>query len=314
MTQISEHERFVGIDIAKKHLDLHMLPAGRSWRIDYSPAALAGLIAQLEQDGPALIVMEASGGYERACADLLAGAGLAVAVVNPRVVRKFAGALGQLAKTDRIDAAVIARYAAFARPVARHRPDPAHALLMALTVRRRQVVAMIVMEQQRTDPGHAHPDILPGIRRHLRTLEREQARLENQIGTLIASHPLWARMTAALCTVTGVGPQTATTLLTHLPEIGTLNRRQAAALAGLAPINRDSGTHRGRRFVQGGRQPLKTALYLAALSAARHHPTLKHFYKSLREAGKAPKSALIAVARKLLIILNAVAREAINTA
>ena len=314
MTQIPEHERFVGIDIAKKHLDLHLLPEGRSWRIDYTPAGLAELIERLEQIQPALIVMEASGGYERACADCLAGAGLAVAVVNPRLVRRFAGALGKLAKTDRIDAALIARYAAFARPASRHRPDPAQALLMALTARRRQVVGMIVMERQRTDPGHVHPAILPRIRRHLRTLEREQASLEEQIGSLIAGHPLWARMAAALRTVTGVGPQTATALITHLPEIGTLNRRQAAALAGLAPINRDSGTHRGRRFVQGGRQTLKTALYLAALSAARYHPTLKHVYRSLREAGKAPKSALIAVARKLLIILNAVARNAINTA
>ena len=314
MTQISEPERFVGIDVAKKHLDVHLLPEGKGWRIDSTPAGLARLLEQLEKIAPTLIVMEASGGYERGCADCLAGAGLAVAVINPRLARRFAGSLGKLAKTDQIDAAIIARYAAFARPAIRHTPDPAQAMLMALTSRRRQLVGMIVMEKQRTDPGHAHPGILADIRRHLRMLEKEKARLEVRIDDLIASHPLWARITTALQDVTGVGPQTATTLITHLPEIGTLNRRQAAALAGLAPINRDSGTRRSRRFVQGGRQPLKTALYLAALSAARHHPTLKLFYKSLRDAGKAPKSALIAVARKLLIILNAIAKQTINAA
>lgn len=314
MTQVSEHERFVGIDVAKKHLDVHLLPEGKRWRMEYTPAGLTRLLDQLAKLAPALIAMEASGGYERACADCLAGGGLAVAVINPRLVRRFAGSLGKLAKTDRIDATIIARYAAFAKPANHHTPDPAQAMLTALTTRRRQLVAMIVMEKQRTDPGHVHPTVLSGIKRHLRLLEKEQAKLEARIEALIASHPVWARMTTAFQDVTGVGPQTATALITYLPEIGTLNRRQAAALAGLAPINRDSGSHRGRRFVQGGRQPLKTALYLAALSAARHHPTLKHFYKSLREAGKAPKSALIAVARKLLIVLNAVAKQAISTA
>lgn len=314
MTHIAPAERFVGIDVAKKHLDIHLLPEARSWRIDYTPAKLAGLLGQLEKLAPTLIVMEASGGYERACADCLAGGGLAVAVVNPRLVRRFAGSLGKLAKTDRIDAAIMARYAALARPELRYTPDPTHATLMALTSRRRQLVGMIVMEKQRSDPGHAHPAVLAGIERHLRLLEEEQAIVEAEIDTIIASHPLWARITAALQEVTGVGPQTATALITHLPEIGTLDRRQAAALAGLAPINRDSGTQRGRRFVQGGRQPLKTALYLAALSAARFHPTLKPFYQSLRKAGKAPKSALIAVTRKLLVILNAIAKQTLKTA
>lgn len=314
MTQLSQSECFVGIDVAKTHLDVHLLPAGKSWRVEYTPTGLARLIEQLEKAAPTLIAMEASGGYERACADCLANAGLQVAVINPRLVRKFAGSLGKLAKTDRIDAAVIAQYAAFARPVARHAPDPTQAMLTALTVRRRQLVGMIVMEKQRADPGHVHPAILADIKRHLGTLEKALAKLQAKIDALIASHPLWARITAALQEVTGVGPQTATALITHLPEIGTLDRRQAAALAGLAPINRDSGKHRGRRFVQGGRQPLKTALYLAALSAARYHPTLKTFYQSLRAAGKPPKSALIAVARKLLIILNAIARDVLITA
>jgi transposase len=311
MTQIAERERFVGIDVAKQHLDVHLLPEGKSWRIDYTPAGLVRLLSQLQKWAPTLTVMEASGGYERACADCLASAGLAVAVINPRLARRFAGSLGKLAKTDKIDAEMIARYAAFAKPTTRHTPDPARAMLTALTVRRRQLVKMITMETQHADPGHAHPAMLAGIRRHSRMLEKELAKIEAQIATLIASHPHWAKMSAALQTVCGVAKQTATTLITYLPEIGTLTRRQAAALAGLAPINRDSGKHRGRRFVQGGRQSLKTALYLAALSASQHHPTLKHFHKSLKDNGKIPKVALTAVARKLLIILNAVAKQAL---
>ncbi len=312
MTPVAEHHRFVGIDVGKKHLDIHLHPEGRHWRVDYTPAGLSQLAARLAALEPQLVVMEASGGYERACADCLAGAGLAVSVINPRLVRRFAGSLGKLAKTDKIDAEVISRFATFAQPEARHTPDPAHARLTALATRRRQIVAMIVKEKQRADPGHVHPDILPDIKRHLRSLDQERAKLDARIEAIIAAHPLWSRIAAAVQEEKGVGTQTANTLITHLPQIGTLNRREAAALAGLAPINRDSGAHRGRRFVQGGRQPLKTALYLAALSAARHHPTLKPFYQSLRSAGKAPKSALIAVARKLLIILNAIAKKTIS--
>lgn len=309
MTHITQDDHVVGIDIGKSHLDIHLHPQGKHWRVDYTPAGISQLAIKLAALEPQLVVMEASGGYERACADSLAAAGLAVAIVNPRLVRRFAGSLGKLAKTDKIDAEVIARFAAFAKPEARHIPDPAHARLTALATRRRQIVSMIVKEKQRADPGHVHPDILPDIKRHLRSLDKEKAKLDTKIDAIIAAHPLWSRIAAAVQCEKGVGPQTANALITHLPQIGTLNRREAAALAGLAPINHDSGKHRGRRFVQGGRQSLKTALYLAALSAARHHPTLSHFYQSLRNAGKAAKSALIAVARKLLIILNSIAKQ-----
>jgi transposase len=314
MTHIADERCFVGIDVAKKHLDVHLLPAGKSWRVAYDPAGLARLLDTLERLAPELVTMEASGGYERRLADCLAGVGLAVAVVNPRLIRRFAGSLGKLAKTDRIDAEIIARFGAFSPSASRHRPDPERAMLSALTARRRQLIAMIIMEKQHADPGHAHPDLLPDIARHRLWLEQDKAALEEQIVALIAAHPHWARISTALQEVKGVGPQTATTLIAHLPEIGTLNRREIAALCGLAPINRDSGNYRGRRFVQGGRQMIKTALYLAALSAARHHPTLKLTYKSLREAGKAPKAALIAVARKLVIILNAVAKNTLTNA
>ena len=314
MTNVSQEDCFVGIDVAKRHLDIHLWPGGRHWRADYTPKGLAELAAVLATHNPTLIVMEASGGYERACADSLAGAGLAVAVVNPRQTRRFAGSTGKLAKTDRIDAEMIARYGSCLKPSCRHTPDPAHAELAALVARRRQLVAMAVMEKQRSDPSLVHKSLVAGIKQHLRHLEKQCAALQTRIAAIIAAHPLWSRITAALQEVKSVGPQTATTLIAHMPELGTLNRRQVAALAGLAPINRDSGTSRGRRFTHGGRNQIKTALYLAALSAARYHPTLKTFYTSLRNAGKAPKSALIAVARKLLITLNSIAKNIIQSA
>lgn len=312
MTDIPDTPRFVGIDVAKTHLDLHMLPDGRAWRIAYTPADLARLIDELAARQVELVVMEASGGYERSCADLLAGAGLAVAVVNPRQIRRFAGALGTLAKTDTVDAALIAEYGVRMRPSARHRPDPGRSQLAALVVRRRQLVAMMVTERQRVDPAHLDESVARDIAHHLRFLEQAMADIEQRINALITAHPLWSRLSRALQAIKGVGPQTATTLITQMPELGTVGRRQAAALAGLAPFNRDSGTSRGRRFVHGGRTPLKTALYLAALSAARFNTTLKAFYQRLRDNGKPPKTALVAVARKLLTILNAVAKQTLQ--
>lgn len=309
MTDIPAKSCLVGIDVAKDHLDLHLLPEGRAWRIGYTPADLGRLLEQLLEHGVELIVMEASGGYERPCADLLAGAGLAVAVVNPRQVRRFAGALGRLAKTDAVDAALIAEYGVRMRPSTRHRPDPERSRLAALVVRRRQLVAMTIVERQRADPDHLDPTIADDIAQHLRFLEQALEDIERRIAALIAAHPLWSRLSTALQAIKGVGPQTATALITQMPELGTINRRQIAALAGLAPINRDSGSSRGRRFVQGGRNTLKTALYLAALSAARFNTTLKPFYQRLRANGKPPKTALVAVARKLLTILNAVAKQ-----
>lgn len=306
--------RIVGIDVAKAHLDLHLLPGGRAWRIAYTPADLARLIDALAADRVDLVVMEASGGYERPCADLLAAAGIAVAVVNPRHVRRFAGAMGKLAKTDRIDAAIIADYGARMRPSVRHRPDPERNHLAALVARRRQLVAMTVTERQRADPDHLDPVIADDIACHLCFLEGSLADIEQRIAALIADHPLWSRLSTALQAIKGVGPQTATALITQMPELGTINRRQIAALAGLAPINRDSGSSRGRRFVQGGRTPINTALYLAALSAARFNPDLKTFYQRLRTNGKSPKTALVAVARKLLAILNAVAKQTLKPA
>lgn len=314
MTDIASASRLVGIDVAKTHLDLHLLPDGRAWRIAYTPAALSQLLADLAARQVGLVVMEASGGYERPCADMLAAAGVGVAVVNPRQIRRFAGALGRLAKTDAVDAALIAEYGVRMRPQARHRPDPERNHLAALVVRRRQIVAMAATERQRADPDHLDPVIAADIAAHLHFLQQGLADIEQRIAALIAAHPVWSRLSSALQAIKGVGPQTATALISQMPELGTINRRQIAALAGLAPVNRDSGSTRGRRFIQGGRTQIKTALYLAALSAARFNPTLKSFYQQLRGNGKTPKTALVAVARKLITILNAVAKQTINPA
>jgi len=314
MTALPVPNRFVGIDVAKAHLDIHLLPKRRSWRIEYTPAALQKLLKDLGEDTSVLVVMEATGGYERLCADTLANAGYAVAVVNPRQARRFAGALGTLAKTDRIDAAMLAQYGAALNPQNRHKPDAERNTLTALMVRRRQLVAMAAMEKQRADPKHIDDHARQSIARVGAFLDSEIADLDAQITNTIAQHPAWRVLSSALQKVKGVGPRTTVALLTQMPELGTLGRRQLAALAGLAPVNRDSGTSRGRRFTQGGRTNLKTALYMAALSAARHNPDLKTFYAKLKEAGKPAKVALIAVARKLLIILNAIARNTLKPA
>ena len=311
MTIITAKTCFVGIDIAKAHLDLHSLPDGKSWRIDYTPDNLKKLIADLLAAPDALAVMEASGGYERLCANLLADSGVAVCVTNPRQARAFARSLGQLAKTDQIDARILALYGERMQPTARHRHDPALVQLAALVARRRQLVAMHSAEKQRLDDRLVHPGLVRDIERHTRALARDIARIEARIAEHIAAHPLWARLHTAMQGEKGVGDKTATALITTMPELGTVNRREAAALAGLAPINRDSGTARGRRFTHGGRSEAKTALFMAAISAARYHPNLSSFYKTLRNNGKPAKVALIAVARKLLIILNGVAKQVI---
>jgi len=314
MTNISASPRVVGIDVARTHLDLHLLPEGRVWRISYEPAQLHQLIGELLDRQVTLVVLEASGGYERVCADLLAEAGLQVAVVNPRQVRRFAGAMGTLAKTDAVDAAVIAQYGMRMHPEARHRPDPVRSRLTALVMRRAQLLAMRIAETQRANPAHLDAVVAADIAGLIDCLNSHIVGIEREIAQCIASHPCWSRLDAALRAVKSVGPQTATAMITLLPELGTISRRQIAALAGLAPINRDSGASRGRRSIQGGRSPVRTALYMAAITAARCHPTLAPFYLRLRERGKTTKTALIAVARKLLTILNAIARQTLQTA
>lgn len=314
-TKIADHEAlpryFAGIDVAKAHLDVATLPRTAARRIAYTKAGLADLVTALGKVHPALIVMEASGGYERLCADVLAEAGFAVAVINPRQVRAFARSTGRLAKTDRIDAAMLALYGERLAPTTRHKADPKRAHLAALIRRRHQLITMRTAERQHLDPSLLDPALGPMIKAHLRMIERHIAKLDDQIAEAIKSHPDWADIYSAVQDIKGVGPGTASTLIADMPELGTINRRQVAALAGLAPINRDSGNSRGRRFTQGGRANVRTMLYMAALSAIRSNPQYAAAYKTMRDAGKPAKLAITAMARKLLIVINAIARNII---
>ena len=308
MTRLSETLRFVGIDVSKDRLDVHLLPACESFSVAHSRKGLWRLVAALGAEETALVVLEASGGYERACADLLAESGFDVAVVNPRQVRDFARSLGQLAKTDRIDAAVLALYGERLRPACRHLPDAARSQLGALVARRRQLLAMHGAEARRLDRVD-DKDLRRDLGRHLRWLDKEIARIEARVAVAIAAHPAWAALAERLSSVPGVGARTVAVLIAELPELGTIDHKKIAALAGLAPLNRDSGKMRGKRTIWGGRRQIRTALYMAALSAARFNPKLKAFRNRLVAGGKAKKAALIAVARKLLTILNAIARS-----
>jgi transposase len=300
-------ERFVGIDVARDWLDVHVLPDGLAWRAANDPAGQAGLRQRLAELGPSLVVLEASGGYEAAAAAELRAAGLAVAVVNPRQARDFAKAVGQLAKTDALDAALLARFAQAVRPEARPAPSPADAALKALVGRRRELVDLEVAERQRlrlaTGPVRA------SIEAHLAWLGQQLAALEEQIRAALAADPARWAVAALVQTVPGVGLVVAATLVAELPELGALTRQQVAALAGVAPLNRDSGRMRGKRGTWGGRAAVRTALYMAAASAGRWNPAIRAFRARLLAAGKPKKVARIACIRKLLTILNAMVRD-----
>jgi transposase len=253
------------------------------------------------------VVVEATGGWERPVVAALTAAGVPVAVVNPRFVRDFARSLGQLAKTDRLDARVLAQYGACVRPPVRPQPDAATEALAALLTRRRQLTAMLVAEQNHR--RLAPENLRPAIDRHLALLRADRDDLTRQITAQIAADPAWREEAARLRSVKGVGPVTAATLLAELPELGQLSRRQVAALVGVAPIARDRRKRRGARHCWGGRASVRQVLYMAAVTASRHNPVLHAFYERLRAAGKPAKVALIAVARKLLVILNALVRD-----
>jgi transposase len=308
---------FVGIDVAKGHLDVHLLPAGTApadaddagtaWRTTNDDAGIADLVARLTAAAPALIVLEATGGYQNPAVAALGAAGLPVAVVNPRQARRFAEALGRLAKTDAIDAATLALFAAQVRPEARPRPGAAAQELAALLGRRRQLLQMRLAEQQRL--ATAAGRIAKDIRAHVAYLTRQFDRLEADLDAAIRASPLWRERDELLQSVPGVGPQVARVLIAELPELGTTSGRQLAALVGLAPFNRDSGRTRGRRRIFGGRAHVRAALYMAALVAVRFNAPLAAFYRRLLDRGKAKKVALIAVARRLLGILNALVRH-----
>jgi len=301
-------DRFVGIDVSKDHVDVHVRPDVTVFACTTDPGGLADLVNRLAPLQPHLVAMEASGGYEAVVAAALAEAGLPVAIVNPRQVRKFAGAIGRLAKTDAIDAGVIAHFADAIRPAPKPMPDALMLRLRELLARRRQLVLMINAEKQRLAKA-ADKLAQRSFKTILRSLEAERARIDRAIDTLIEDSPLFCARQDLLKSVPGIGDVVARTLIVELPELGTVDRHQIAALAGVAPMNRDSGRYRGKRRIQGGRVEVRAPLFMACLVAIRHNPPLRRFYQRLREAGKPARLALVAVMRKLLTTLNAIIRD-----
>ena len=298
---------YVGIDVSKDRLDVHVLPSGEVFGVARDGSGLADLCGRLRPLAPAAIVLEATGGFETVVAAGLAGAGLPVVVVNPAQVRAFAQAIGQRAKSDPLDAAVIARFAQATKPAIRPRPDAETQLLADLVARRRQIVAMIGAERQRERRAPAR--VQKSIRRLVKALEKELASLDGDIDGAVRGSTAWREKEALLTSVPGIGPTIARTLLAEMPELGTLDRRQVAALAGLAPWTRQSGQWRGKSFIGGGRASVRSALFMGALVAARHNPTLKAFRDRLVASGKPKIVAVVATARKLLTILNAMLRS-----
>jgi transposase len=294
---------FVGIDISNARLDVGLRPSGEHTSVPYDASGITTLLAQLTQVPPTRMVMEATGGLERSRLRALVDAALPVIAVNPRQIWDVAKATGQLAKTDALDAHVLARCAEVIQPTLRVLPDPQTEELAALLARRRQVLAMQRAEQNRLDRA---PDRgCTRIEVHLRWLRTELARLDTDLDELIPHSPVWRAREDLLQRVPGIGPVMSRTVLAELPELGLLNRKQIAALVGVAPFTRDSGRRRGHRAIWGGRAPVRTALYMAALVATRWNPVIRSFYQRLRTAGNAPKVALVAAMRKLLTILNA---------
>jgi transposase len=298
----------VGIDVAKDRLDVAVRPTGEMFVVGRDAEGLDALIARLKPLAPAVIAVEATGGFETVVTANLGAAGLPVVVVNPAQVRAFAQALGKRAKTDPIDAGVIARFVEATKPEIRPLPDEETRLLADLVARRRQIVAMIVAERQR-QKRLANKRLQKSIARLLAALQKELSSLETDIDDAVRGSPAWREAEDLLASVPGVGKTIARTLLAELPELGRLDRRQVAALAGLAPWTRQSGQWRGKSFIGGGRAAVRSALFMGAMTAARHNPELKAFRDRLVHAGKPKIVALVATARKLLTILNAILRD-----
>ena len=298
---------FIGIDVSKARLDVAIRPSGQTESVSNDTAGIEALVKRLSERRPALIVLEATGGVERSVTRALASAELPVVVVNPRQIRDFAKATGQLAKTDGIDALVLARFAEAVRPAIRPLPDEVSFELRALIARRRQITQMIVAERNRL--SGASKAVRKRIEAHIRWLESELDRADKDLDQSIRQSPIWQENQDLLKSVPGIGPVISRTLLAELPELGHLNRKQIAALVGIAPLNRDSGTLRGRRTIWGGRASVRAVLYMAALVASRRNAVLCAFYERLRTAGKPPKVALVACMRKLLTILNSMIKH-----
>jgi transposase len=298
---------YLGLDVSQASVELASEPAGLRGQFATDPAGLAALVAQCQAQPVTLVVLEATGGYEAPVVAALAAAGVPLAIVNPRQVRAFAKAVGRLAKTDAIDAQVLALFGARVQPAPRPLPDAATQELHAIWLRRRQLLEMLVAERQRF--ARSHGRVRANLRSHIHWLEKSLADSDRQLRALIEASPLWRVQDELLQSVPGVGPKLAATLLGLLPELGHLDRRQIAALVGVAPLARDSGTLRGRRHCWGGRASVRPVLYMCALVASRCNPIFRAFYQRLLAAGKPRKLALTAVARKLLVALNAMLRD-----
>jgi transposase len=298
----------IGIDVSKRRLDIAVRPSGEVFALDRNPAGLEQLSERLRSLSPQIVALEATGGFETVVAAALAATGLPVVVVNPGQIRAFARALGQRAKTDPIDAMVIAHFAEATGLKPRPLPDEATRLLADLVTRRRQILEMLVAERQRHERMLA-AHLRKSIARLIKALEKELFSLDTDIGDAVRSSPAWRDKEDLLASVPGVGPVISRTLIAELPELGQLNRKQIAALVGLAPFTRQSGQWRGKSFIGGGRSAVRSALFMGAMVAKQHNPVLKAFFDRLIAAGKPKMVALIAVARKLLTILNAILRD-----
>jgi len=299
---------FVGIDVSKDRLDVHLRPSGEAFAVPRDGEGVEALATRLTALAPELVVLEATGGFETVVAAGLAAAGLPLAVVNPRQIRDFARAVGRLAKTDPLDAAIIARFAEAVRPEPRPLPDAMQRALGELVARRRQIIEMMVAERNRRRQM-VQKKAIRSVEKVLATLQAQLSDIESEIDGAIRGTPAWRAKEDLLVSVPGIGKTIARTLIAELPELGRLDRRKLAALAGLAPYNRDSGNWHGRRAIAGGRAPVRTALYMAVLVAIRRRMPLAETYHRLVLAGKPPKVAIVACMRKLLGILNAILRD-----
>jgi len=300
-------ETFVGIDVAQDQLDVHVLPEAVHFTCPYDANGIASLVSRLRQKHPTVIIMEASGGYEITLAAELGAAGLPVAVVNPRQVRDFARGIGKLAKTDKIDAFVLARFGETNRPEPQAMPTDEQSQIKELVTRRRQLVALRTSEKNRRHSARSMR-VRQSIDIIITTLDRELAEIDKDIDDLIRNSPLWREQEELLKTFKGVGPVVSRTLLAKLPELGKLDRQEIACLVGLAPLNKDSGKMRGKRMISGGRKDVRDILYMAAVSAVHHNEVIKPFYERLVKAGKIFKVAITACMRKILVILNAMVK------
>jgi transposase len=299
--------QYVGIDVSKDRLDVHVRPSGEAFAVARDGEGLAALVTRLQPLAPHLVAVEATGGFEMTVAAALGAAALPLVVVNPAQVRHYAQALGRRAKTDRIDAEMIARFAEAARPEPRPLPDEATQALADLVTRRRQIIAMMVAERQRA--ARLPKRLKRSCERVVRVLEAELSALDQDIDTTVRGSPAWRAKEDLLAAVPSVGDITARTLIADLPELGTLDRRKIAALVGIAPFTRQSGRWQGKSFIGGGRPKVRAALFVATMSAVRHNPTIRAFRRRLLAKGKPKMVVMVACMRKLLTILNAILRD-----